>query len=90
MSEKAVVTPTVEWKWNHHKTATNEVTIMLKINPCHAELIQMQRSLLIFSQSDYLIQTVDTNSYTQWQTVQIQISSEALFAMFRHIWVQQD
>ena len=29
---------------------------------------------LIFSQSDYLIQIVDTNSYTKWQTVQIQIS----------------
>ena len=30
--------------------------------------------LLIFSQSDYLIQVVDTNSNTEWQTVQIQIS----------------
>ena len=29
---------------------------------------------LIFSQSDYLIQIVDTNSHTKWQTVQIQIS----------------
>ena len=29
---------------------------------------------LIFSQSDYLIQIVDINSYTEWQTVQIQIS----------------
>ena len=34
----------------------------------------MPRSLLIFSQSDYLIQVVDTNSNTEWQTVQIQIS----------------
>ena len=30
--------------------------------------------LLIFSQSDYLIHVVDTNSNTEWQTVQIQIS----------------
>ena len=29
---------------------------------------------LIFSQSDYLIQVVDVNSLTKWQTVQIQIS----------------
>ena len=28
----------------------------------------------IFSQSDYLIQVVDINSNTEWQTVQIQIS----------------
>ena len=34
----------------------------------------MPRPLLIFSQSDYLIQVVDTNSNTEWQTVQIQIS----------------
>ena len=30
--------------------------------------------LLIFSQSEYLIQIFDTNSHTEWQTVQIQIS----------------
>ena len=29
---------------------------------------------LIFNQSNCLIQVVDTNSYTEWQTVQIQIS----------------
>ena len=28
----------------------------------------------IFSQSDYLIQIVDVNLHTEWQTVQIQIS----------------
>ena len=28
----------------------------------------------IFSQSDYLIQIVDINSHTEWQTMQIQIS----------------
>ena len=34
----------------------------------------MPRSLLIVSQSDSLIQIVDINSHTEWQTVQIQIS----------------
>ena len=34
----------------------------------------MPHPLLIFSQSHYLIQTVDINSNTYWQTVQIQIS----------------
>ena len=31
-------------------------------------------TLFKFSQSDYLIQIVDVNSHTEWQTVQIQIS----------------
>ena len=34
----------------------------------------MPHLLLIFSQSGKLIQMVDINSYTEWQTVQIQIS----------------
>ena len=34
----------------------------------------MQCPLLIVSQSDYLIQTGDTNSNTEWQTVHSQIS----------------
>ena len=34
----------------------------------------MPRPFLIGSQSDYLIQIVDINSQTEWQTVQIQIS----------------
>ena len=34
----------------------------------------MPRPLLIFSQSCNLIQIVDISSYTEWQTVQIQIS----------------
>ena len=34
----------------------------------------MPRPLLIVSQSDDFIQIVDTNSNTEWQTVQIQIS----------------
>ena len=37
-------------------------------------LNKLPRILLIFSQLDYLIQVVDTNSNTDWQTVQIQIS----------------
>ena len=44
------------------------------VNPCHAEYIRMPCPLLIFNQSDYLIQVVDINSITEWQTVQIQIS----------------
>ena len=34
----------------------------------------MLHLFLIFNQSDYLIQIVDINSHTSWQTVQIQIS----------------
>ena len=34
----------------------------------------MPSPLLIFSQSDYLVQVVDTGSNTEWQTVKIQIS----------------
>ena len=34
----------------------------------------MLRPFLIVSQSDYLIQIIDINSHTKWQTVQIQIS----------------
>ena len=34
----------------------------------------MPHPLLIVSQSDHLIQVVDTYSHTEWQTVQIQIS----------------
>ena len=37
----------------------------------------MPRPLLIVSQTDYLIQIVDAILHTEWQTVQIQISSEA-------------
>ena len=32
-------------------------------NPCHGEYIKMPRPPLIFSQIDYLIQFVDTNSH---------------------------
>ena len=41
--------------------------------PCPAEYIKMPCPFL-FSQSDYLIQIIDINSYTELQTVQIQIS----------------
>ena len=34
----------------------------------------MSHPLLIFSQSEHLIQLVDINSHTRWQTVHIQIS----------------
>ena len=34
----------------------------------------MPRPFQIFSHSDYIIQIVDINSQTEWQTVQIQIS----------------
>ena len=34
----------------------------------------MPRPFLIFSQIHYLFQLVDTNSHSEWQTVQIQIS----------------
>ena len=56
----------------------------------------MSRPILMFSQSDYLIQVVDIHSNTEWQTLQIQISSEAnwsgsiMFAIAGHIRVQQD
>ena len=55
----------------------------------------MPRPLLIYNQSDYLIQVVDMNSNTEWQTVQIQISEanwsgSTLFAKTGHIRVHQD
>ena len=58
----------------------------------------MPRLLLIFSQSDYLIQAVDVNSHSNWQTVDPDqlASSEAnwsgstLFAKAGYIWGQQD
>ena len=40
------------------------------LNPCHAEYIKMLCPFLIVSQSDCLIQVVDINSHTEWQTVQ--------------------
>ena len=48
----------------------------LLINHCRPEEIKMPHPLLIFSQSDYLIQVVDKKSHTEWQTVQIQIHIE--------------
>ena len=56
----------------------------------------MPLPFLILSQSDYLIQIVDINSYTEWQTVQIQSeanwSGSTLFAKaeprgFSRTWV---
>ena len=48
----------------------------------------MPRPLLIVSQSDYLIQTVDKVSHIEWQTAQIQISW--LLQKAVHIQDQQD
>ena len=45
--------------------------------------IKMARPLLIFSQSGYLIQVVDTNSHTSWQTVQIQMGYLGLHCLQR-------
>ena len=39
-------------------------TVANDFNHCHAEYIKMPHPLQIFSQSDNLIQTVDTNSHT--------------------------
>ena len=47
------------------------------LNPCPAELIKKSHPFLIISQSDYSIKVVDIVSHTEWQTVQIKISSEA-------------
>ena len=44
------------------------------VNPSHAEWIKMPCPLPTVSQSDCLIQIVDINSHTEWQTVEIQIS----------------
>ena len=44
-----------------------------RLNPCHAEKNKIPCPLLIFCQSDYLLQIVDINSHHLWQTVQIQI-----------------
>ena len=51
--------------------------VVITVNATNQPLscwIKMPCPFLIFSQSDYLIQTVDINSHTKWQTVQIQIS----------------
>ena len=39
----------------------------------------MSHPLLFVSQSDSLIQIVDINSHTEWQTVQIQIRSQLIW-----------
>ena len=43
----------------------------------------MPHPLLIFNQSNCMIQVVDTNSYTEWQTMQIQIS----WLLHQLIWI---
>ena len=82
--------------WNKHLIWRYETWLQTSINPSHAEQIKMPCPLLIFSQSDYILQIADISSYTDWQTVQIQISSEAnwsgstLFAKAGYIRIQQD
>ena len=46
----------------------------MKINLLTFVMLNNLSPLLIFSQSDYLVQVVDTGSNTEWQTVKIQIS----------------
>ena len=68
------------------------------INPCHVKWIKMPHPLLIISQSDYLIQTVDLFAYLMTNSADPDqlASSEAnwfgskLFAKAGHIQVQQD
>ena len=67
--------------WRHYKYKNTHLINALCLssgqkfaNPCHAEEIMLPHPLLIFSQSDYLIQIVAINSHTEQQTVQIQIS----------------
>ena len=70
--------------------------ILKRLNPCHSEIIKMPHPLQNFNQSGFLIQVVDTNSHTKWQTVQIRISwmaswsGSVLFAKAGHIWVHQN
>ena len=65
--------------WHWHKCPNIITLAMLNKLRCHAHFLfsvnqMLPRPLLIFSQSDYLTQTVYINLHTQWQTVQIQIS----------------
>ena len=70
----------------------------LVINPCHAEYIKISRPLLIFSQSDYLIQVVDTVIYLmansvdpdQLASAETNWSGSTLFAKAGYVRVQQD
>ena len=49
----------------HRKEGYSLVYTNGSLNSCHAEYIQMQCPLPIFSQSDDLIQVVDINSHTE-------------------------
>ena len=39
-------------------------SVSIHVSPCYAEYIKMSRPLIIFNQSDYLIQVIDTKSHT--------------------------
>ena len=47
----------LEKLWQHTSTKC-------RLNPCHAEYFKMPRPILTVRQSDYMIQVVNTNSYT--------------------------
>ena len=64
-------------------------------NPCQLEYIKMPCPLLIFNQSDYLIQIVDINSHNSVDLDQLASeeaisSGSTLFAKVGHNRVQQD
>ena len=85
----------VNLKWSYMPRLVQKKTV---INLCHAQKIKMPRPLLIFSQSDYLIQIVDTNSQLmtnsadpdQLASSEANWSGSTLFAKAGYIWVQQD
>ena len=52
------------------------------LNLSHAKYFKMSRPLLIFSQSVCLIQVVDANLDTKWQTAQIQIFRSQLIWIY--------
>ena len=69
------------------------------INPCHAEYIKMTHPLLIFGQSEYLIQVVwykleywmaNSAAPDQLASSEANCSGSTLFAKAGHIRVQQD
>ena len=77
-------------KWlNFHSVKQKKEISKHFFNPHHAEKIKMPRPFLIFSQSDYLIQTVDINSNTEWQMEQIRSQLIWIYTA-GYIWVQED
>ena len=52
---------------HYHTSVTTKLSSNTPLNPCHAEYIKMPHPFLIFSQSDYMILVVYTNSHTELQ-----------------------